>query len=215
MVSPIESEDDFEQCISAQLCVILFSDVFAEQCKMIREGFAELIKKKELSHVKFYEIQAESLPKICLQYKIDAVPTTLFFKNKKQIDRVDGADVAEISNKVLKYGNVSVEDQDCATEIEKMLTSLINQHKVMVFMKGDRKTPRCGFSRQLIEILNGTDVEYGTFDILTNELVRQQLKTFSDWPTYPQLYVKGELIGGLDIIKELVNTNELTGILRG
>lgn len=83
----------------------------------------------------------------------------------------------------------------------------------MIFMKGDRNAPRCGFSRQLIQILNDTGVSYETFDILTDEEVRQGLKTYSDWPTYPQVYVKGELQGGLDIIKEMLSGGELTNVL--
>lgn len=79
----------------------------------------------------------------------------------------------------------------------------------MIFMKGNRDAPRCGFSKELIRIVNETAVPYDTFDILGDEEVRQGLKTFSDWPTYPQVYVNGELIGGLDIIKELVAGNEL------
>ncbi|KAJ8960613.1 hypothetical protein NQ318_013905 [Aromia moschata] len=83
----------------------------------------------------------------------------------------------------------------------------------MLFMKGNRTTPRCGFSRQIIEILNNTGAKYETFDILTDEEVRQGLKTYSDWPTYPQLYVNGELIGGLDIVKEMVTAGEFASAL--
>nr|XP_026655047.1 glutaredoxin-3-like [Zonotrichia albicollis] len=60
---------------------------------------------------------------------------------------------------------------------------------------------KCGFSKQILEIMNNTGVDYETFDILEDEEVRQGLKSFSNWPTYPQLYVKGELVGGLDIVK--------------
>lgn len=80
-------------------------------------------------------------------------------------------------------------------------------------MKGDRSAPRCGFSKQLIQIMNDNKVQYETFDILTDETVRQGLKTYSDWPTYPQVYVKGELQGGLDIIKEMVSSGELVKVL--
>ena len=88
------------------------------------------------------------------------------------------------------------------------------------FFAGDRTTPKCGFSRQLMEILADTTVsgkalEFSTFDILSDEEVRQGLKTFSNWPTYPQVYAKGELVGGLDIIKELKEGGELEGALLG
>ena len=95
------------------------------------------------------------------------------------------------------------------------LKRLVNQAELMIFMKGDRSTPRCGFSRQLIDIVNETKLPYETFDILTDEEVRQGLKTFSNWPTYPQVYAKGNLIGGLDIIKELKEAGELISSLKG
>ncbi|TRY99167.1 hypothetical protein DNTS_030570 [Danionella cerebrum] len=66
-----------------------------------------------------------------------------------------------------------------------------------------------GFSRQIIQILKDHNVQYSSFDILSDEDVRQGLKTYSNWPTYPQVYVNGELIGGLDIVKEMVESGEL------
>lgn len=80
-------------------------------------------------------------------------------------------------------------------------------------MKGLPSAPQCGFSRSIIDILDETGVPYDAFNILEDEEVRQGLKEFSNWPTYPQLYVKGELVGGLDICKELVEEGELTDIL--
>ncbi|XP_063076924.1 glutaredoxin 3 isoform X2 [Engraulis encrasicolus] len=102
-----------------------------------------------------------------------------------------------------------------AETLENRLKSLINKHSVMLFMKGNKEAARCGFSRQILELMNGAGVDYDTFDILSDEEVRQGLKTFSNWPTYPQLYVKGELIGGLDIVKELKESGELASVLKG
>jgi len=96
-----------------------------------------------------------------------------------------------------------------ASDIKTRLTNLINQAKVMLFMKGNREEPRCGFSAKVVKALDGTGISYETFDILRDQTVRQELKTFSDWPTYPQLYVKGELIGGCDIILEMSESGEL------
>ena len=81
----------------------------------------------------------------------------------------------------------------------------------MLFMKGDRNTPKCGFSQRTIAILNKYEgvFEYETFDILTNNEVREGLKEFSKWPTYPQLYAKGKLVGGIDIVQELDEEAEL------
>jgi Grx4 family monothiol glutaredoxin len=70
-----------------------------------------------------------------------------------------------------------------------------------------------GFSRQIVAILDGTGSKYSTFDILKDENVRQGLKTYAEWPTYPQLWVKGELIGGLDIIREMLENGEIQAAL--
>ncbi|PYH78837.1 monothiol glutaredoxin-4 [Aspergillus uvarum CBS 121591] len=82
------------------------------------------------------------------------------------------------------------------------LAELVKAAPVMLFMKGTPSAPQCGFSRQLVGILRERSVKYGFFNILADEDVRQGLKEFADWPTFPQLWVDGELVGGLDIVKE-------------
>lgn len=102
----------------------------------------------------------------------------------------------------------------CAPEnLTQRLEQLINKAPVMVFMKGSPDAPRCGFSRTLVEIFKNNKVAYGSFDILMDEDVRQGLKQYSNWPTYPQVYSKGTLVGGLDIIKELEESGELMAAL--
>ena len=78
----------------------------------------------------------------------------------------------------------------------------------MLFMKGSPDTPKCGFSRSIVELLRKGGFAFSSFDILTDEEVRAGLKTFSDWPTYPQLYVNGTLVGGLDILREMANSEQ-------
>ncbi|KAF3918875.1 Glutaredoxin-3 [Dactylellina cionopaga] len=98
------------------------------------------------------------------------------------------------------------EDEDEEGEEEESLnerlTKLVNAAPVMLFMKGTPGEPKCGFSRQLVAILRERNIRYGFFNILKDDEVRQGLKEFSDWPTFPQLYHKGSLVGGLDIVKE-------------
>ena len=78
----------------------------------------------------------------------------------------------------------------------------------MIFIKGVPGAPQCGFSNTLLQILDEQQVKYDYFNILTDEEVRSGLKVYSNWPTFPQVYVDGELIGGLDIIKEMVEMGE-------
>ena len=99
------------------------------------------------------------------------------------------------------------------------LAALVRRHPVMLFMKGLPSNPRCGFSRQIVELLDsiqddGGGISYDSFDILSDDSVRQGLKEYSDWPTFPQLYVNGDLIGGLDIVRELHESGELVDTLR-
>lgn len=130
-----------------------FAADFAEQCKQVDDVLDALSKQSAFTNIKFYKCQAEDLSDVSLKYKIEAVPVVLLFKNSKQIDRIDGADVAKITAKVKQHCETSEGNEK---DLKERLSSLINRHKVMLFMKGDRNGPRCGFSRQIIEILNNT-----------------------------------------------------------
>lgn len=87
-------------------------------------------------------------------------------------------------------------------ELHIRLSNLVKAAPVMLFMKGTPSAPQCGFSRQLVSLLRENGVKYGFFNILADDEVRQGLKDFADWPTFPQLWTSGELVGGLDIVKE-------------
>lgn len=87
-------------------------------------------------------------------------------------------------------------------ELFARLKDLVKAAPVMLFMKGTPSSPQCGFSRQMVALLRENAVKYGFFNILADDEVRQGLKEYADWPTYPQLWIDGELVGGLDIIKE-------------
>lgn len=89
------------------------------------------------------------------------------------------------------------------------ISSLIKSNDVVLFMKGNRAAPQCGFSATVVKILDGFIPAYETFDVLSDASVRDGIKEFSTWPTIPQLYIKGEFIGGCDIIQEIQGTGEL------
>ena len=91
------------------------------------------------------------------------------------------------------------------TEIKQTVTS----HDVVLFMKGTKAMPQCGFSSKVAGVLNYMAVEYHDVNVLADENVRQGVKDYSDWPTVPQLYVKGEFVGGCDIITEMTLSGEL------
>ena len=85
----------------------------------------------------------------------------------------------------------------------------IKEHEVVLFMKGTADFPQCGFSAMVVSILKSVSVKFKDHNVLANEELRQGIKEFSDWPTYPQLYVKGTLIGGVDIVTEMLKDGSL------
>lgn len=91
----------------------------------------------------------------------------------------------------------------------------IESNPVMLFMKGTPQFPQCGFSSVVVQILDHLGVDYQTANVLESDELRQGIKTFSDWPTIPQLYVKGEFVGGCDIIREMFEQGELRPFLEG
>ncbi len=89
----------------------------------------------------------------------------------------------------------------------------IKEHNVVLYMKGNKLMPQCGFSARVVDILNRIGTDFETRDVLQDDILRQSIKEFSDWPTLPQLYVKGEFIGGCDIVTELFQSGELQKII--
>ncbi|MBU1376351.1 MAG: Grx4 family monothiol glutaredoxin [Alphaproteobacteria bacterium] len=89
----------------------------------------------------------------------------------------------------------------------------VSENAVVLFMKGEPEQPRCGFSAVSVQILDHLGVDFVGVDVLQSEPLREGIKTYSDWPTIPQLYVKGEFVGGCDIIKEMFQSGELKTML--
>jgi monothiol glutaredoxin len=98
-------------------------------------------------------------------------------------------------------------------ELREQISTLIGSHRVVLFMKGNRQFPQCGFSAQVVQILNGLIPSFETVNVLADPALREGIKEFSSWPTIPQLYVDGQFIGGCDIVKELHASGQLPGLL--
>ncbi len=98
---------------------------------------------------------------------------------------------------------------DAADPAHDFIAKTLAEHPVVLFMKGEPDQPRCGFSSVAVQILDHLGVDFVGVDVLQDDRLRQGIKTYSNWPTIPQLYVKGELIGGSDIIREMFEAGEL------
>lgn len=99
------------------------------------------------------------------------------------------------------------------TNIQETIKDLIENHDVILFMKGRKDAPMCGFSALVVQVLNTLGADYHTVNVLENQEIREGIKVYSDWPTIPQLYIKGEFIGGCDIVKEMYEEGELQELL--
>ncbi|KAI9484021.1 MAG: thioredoxin-like protein [Benjaminiella poitrasii] len=227
----IVSDEQFNDFASKKdtVYVLNFWASWAEPCQQMNEVFAELASK--FPALQFLKIEAEEYPDISESFEISAVPTFIILKEGKIVDQVEGAKAAELTNSVAKHAKgvlnkFGTAAATAATSLAGMengnrpvkdlnarLKALINSAPVMIFIKGTPQQPRCGFSRQLVELLAEQKVKYSSFNILADEDVRQGLKAYSDWPTYPQIYVNGELMGGLDIIKEMIVSGEFQDVL--
>jgi len=97
--------------------------------------------------------------------------------------------------------------------MQKRIEREIDEHDVVLFMKGTPVFPQCGFSSLAVQVLSHLGVKFKGIDVLNDPALRQGIKSFSDWPTVPQLYVKGEFVGGCDIVREMFETGELAQLL--
>ncbi len=98
-------------------------------------------------------------------------------------------------------------------ELKERIDNLVKQNKILVFMKGTKLMPQCGFSNNVVQILNAMGVPYETVNVLDDWDIRQGIKEYSNWPTIPQVYVNGEFVGGSDIMIELYQKGELQEVL--
>lgn len=206
--------------------VLLFGASWHEACPPLEAVLSALAGTAP--DVFFGKIDAEQRSDLSEQFKVAMVPTIILLNGGPSVENImermeGGFDPSQVTIAVqrllsasegqnpVKLGSSSVSSsvQDPDKELAVRLDTLIRRDTVMLFMKGEPSAPKCGFSRQAVELLQEHGVPFGSFNILSDESVRQGLKKHSNWPTYPQIYVSGELIGGLDILKEVAEEGSL------
>lgn len=217
MVTNLEASDVFSALLAqSPVAAVHFWADWAPQCAQIDAVLGELVKGH--SNVKLIKVEAEKFEAVCQENKVVAVPSVLLFKNGKLDDRVDGANIPVLTKAFTKLATAEVIPTDnnvapiankTRKDMNDRLKALINAAPVMLFMKGTPDEPKCGFSRKMIDLLKKEDVEFSSFNILADNDVREGLKKYSDWPTYPQLYIGGDFVGGLDIVVEMAESGDL------
>ena len=99
-------------------------------------------------------------------------------------------------------------------EIQTTIKEVVENNDVVLFMKGTKETPQCGFSNAVVNTLSFMNVDFKDVNVLEDDSLREGIKSFTDWPTIPQLYVKGEFVGGCDIIQDMYKSGELSQVLK-
>lgn len=218
-----ESTKKFLEDNKETFVVLFFDAEYTGQHEVVQKAVEHLADALELQgKIKIGVVDAEENNDLATQYSIVSVPIVVGISKRGQTKKIDTLEPSrlvstireEVRRAELLDNDDNAQSGDPKDKFREYLKKLINKAPVMVFMKGDPKAPRCGFSRQLVELLAKHEVEYETFDILQDDEVRQGLKEYSDWPTYPQIYVKGEFVGGLDILKQMSESGELNATLQ-
>lgn len=170
----------------------------------------------------FAKVDAGVLSDIAEAELVTSVPHVVFYRPEKKRDateshleriaEVSGAKMAPIAaNLNTLFGDK--DRKEAWPSMDDFLRYLVKKDRVVLFLTGTPSRPRCGFAGRLVEMLDKYDVNYSYYDIMADDEVCEALKKFSDWPTYPQVYVNGELLGGMDICKEMHEKDELAAAL--
>lgn len=187
--------------------VLLFGADWHEACPMLKMVLGALADTPDNAKIVFGNVDAESATDLSDRFEVTMVPTILLLSESLVKERLEGEVLSDPSHvtlavqrlakaeeKVPDSTDTAQDDTDTApphdpkqAALNDRLERLILADTVMLFMKGSPETPRCGFSRQAVELLRDEGIPFGSFDILSDNDVRQGLKTFSDWPTYPQI----------------------------
>lgn len=174
---------------SSQEIMSMFNVSIVPFCIIMRDGY--ILQKLYDSSLKDFLFTLDECAPII--YKVENKHHTLHYGLTKQFPPV-------MEDTYLYEDGMDTETLD--NEMDKKIEKLVNIAPVMVFIKGTPSEPKCRFSKNLIELLRHHQVRFGFFNVLRDPIIKEELKRFTDWPTFPQLYINGEFQGGLDIIRE-------------
>ncbi|GMH40019.1 hypothetical protein BSKO_07923 [Bryopsis sp. KO-2023] len=211
----VKSVEEFDALLkSSQPVVVHFWAEWSVHCKHMDVVLVELAKT--YPQVIFTRVEAEEVVDISEKYDVSSVPLFLIFKSGNVVERIEGADSAGLTKKVKEIAGKPVTPAQSGKpeDVNARITELLASAPMLLFMKGSPDAPKCKFSSKVTGILRDVGLTYKHFDILEDEEIRQGLKEYSKWPTFPQLYVDQELVGGCDIITEMAESGELAEMLQ-
>ena len=204
------ASDVLEEYLSKSRAILFASSDFDGR-EQVAEASSLAIQKLQTRGLKFEYFDLKGKPEIEEQLKSinDGSPVELPALTLDR--RVVCSGHAEISKLVVDGDLASLFGEALIrSNIMEELETLVKSAPLMIFIKGTPEQPQCGFTRQLLAILDGMNLKYSYFNIFSDQLVREKLKLYSNWKTYPQVYVNGEFVGGLDVVKELMEEGEFS-----
>ena len=221
---------------ASTLLIVSFHAPWAAPCANMATVLSTLASEYPVTEplsTKWVSLNAEELSDISEMYDVTAVPFLVLMRNGLVVESVSGSSAVKVRTAiethakkdsktasddaatngtsdvaVAKKEETNVDPEKQKEELFKRLGDLVKAASVMLFMKGTPSAPECGFSRQLVALLREHSVKYGFFNILADDEVRQGLKDYAEWPTYPQLWIDGELVGGLDIVSFTISLSD-------
>uniref|UniRef100_A0A383VCP1 Thioredoxin domain-containing protein n=1 Tax=Tetradesmus obliquus TaxID=3088 RepID=A0A383VCP1_TETOB len=236
LIQPVTSTAEFDAAVKAGVkAVAFFWASWSAPCKHMAQVLEALAQQH--SGITYLKVEAEEVDDVTEKFGVTTVPYFVLLQDGKVTDQLEGADAAGLTTKVAALAAAAAaapsatpaaaaaaaaapaaaavptaaQPQDVTARIKQLLASA----PVVLFMKGSAAAPYCGFSRRVVEALHGVGVgSFTDVDIFQDEELRQALKEYSNWPTYPQLYVAGELVGGCDIVGEMAQSGELLQLLQ-
>lgn len=222
------------------LLLVLFYASWHEPSKDLVPVLASIAQVNAAAGLQCASIDAEQVEAVSQRYSayLDSVPSCLFIRSGQVVEHLEGADAPTLARRATQQLEKSLDARRAvasretaesasavpgpsasaaagspADALKSRLQRLVNAHPVMLFIKGTPAAPRCGFTRKLLQLMSDLKVTFGSFDILSDDSVRSGLKEYSDWLTYPQVYISGEFVGGLDVVTELAASGELIKLI--
>lgn len=211
-MTELTSKDEFDKLrksIKDKGIVVLCCANWYEPCKVLKDNIMQEMVKI-YKHLVFTWIDCDKFVELVEKYEVDTVPTVLVFHPHKQdVDKIINPSPDKLNAEIEKQNEyyksvLSTEKERVFQEIDMILASA----PMIAFIKGTPTEPKCKFTRRLLAHFNKYELTFKSYNILEDERIRQWLKIYSNWPTYPQVYINKEFVGGIDVIDQLVEEGE-------
>ena len=205
-LGPLLREHSFKQVVA-----LAFVTSGVETCQQVVECLPVLAETQPLIYV---VIDSARFPNLLTTYKVTEVPTTVLVAGLMEVRRCVGGDTAILVDIVTSLCETFPKAlEEVHAKVGPNLDRIIKSDHVVVFIKGSPEQPKCKFTRKLVGLLESAQTMYSHYDILQDDITREWLKRHSNWPTFPQVYVRGELVGGVDVVEQMINQGEFAELI--